>query len=176
MRVIEGRRDTPEEGSYTNKLLEGGDNRILKKIGEESAEFVMACKDNDADEIAGDRRHPVPHASRTRLSRSELEESAGGAGGPSGNHGVTEAANRQDLSHTSWCETLVSSKPASRLTAPLKPCWFRSTIRAPGNHWLRISPEDRRLTPPMARSSLSSLELDGGKTTELCHRLERLHS
>ena len=54
MRVIEGRRDAPEEGSYTNKLLEGGDNRILKKIGEESAEFVMACKDNNADDIAGE--------------------------------------------------------------------------------------------------------------------------
>ena len=53
-RVIEGRRDTPEEGSYTNKLLEGGDNRILKKIGEESAEFVMACKDDNPEEIAGE--------------------------------------------------------------------------------------------------------------------------
>ena len=54
MRVIEGRRDRPEPGSYTNKLLEGGDNRILKKIGEESAEFVMACKDGKAEEIAGE--------------------------------------------------------------------------------------------------------------------------
>jgi phosphoribosyl-AMP cyclohydrolase / phosphoribosyl-ATP pyrophosphohydrolase len=54
MRVIEGRRDLPEPGSYTNKLLEGGDNRILKKIGEESAEFVMACKDDNAEEIAGE--------------------------------------------------------------------------------------------------------------------------
>jgi phosphoribosyl-ATP pyrophosphohydrolase/phosphoribosyl-AMP cyclohydrolase len=54
MRVIEGRRDQPESGSYTNKLLEGGDNRILKKIGEESAEFVMACKDGNAAEIAGE--------------------------------------------------------------------------------------------------------------------------
>ncbi len=54
MRVIEGRRDSPELGSYTNKLLEGGDNRILKKIGEESAEFVMACKDGNAAEIAGE--------------------------------------------------------------------------------------------------------------------------
>ena len=48
MRVIEGRRDLPEPGSYTHKLLEGGDNRILKTIGEESAEFVMACKDDNA--------------------------------------------------------------------------------------------------------------------------------
>ncbi len=54
MRVIEARRDQPEPGSYTNKLLDGGDNRILKKIGEESAEFVMACKDNSPEEIAGE--------------------------------------------------------------------------------------------------------------------------
>ena len=53
-RVIEHRRDHPEPGSYTNRLLEGGDNRILKKIGEESAEFVMACKDHDAEAIAGE--------------------------------------------------------------------------------------------------------------------------
>ena len=53
-RVIEGRRDRPEPGSYTNRLLAGGDNRILKKIGEESAEFVMACKDDNAAEIAGE--------------------------------------------------------------------------------------------------------------------------
>lgn len=54
MRVIEDRRENPEEGSYTNKLLDGGDNRILKKIGEESAEFVMACKDDNPEEIAGE--------------------------------------------------------------------------------------------------------------------------
>jgi phosphoribosyl-ATP pyrophosphohydrolase/phosphoribosyl-AMP cyclohydrolase len=53
-RVIQGRRARPEPGSYTNRLLEGGDNRILKKIGEESAEFVMACKDGNPDEIAGE--------------------------------------------------------------------------------------------------------------------------
>ena len=52
--VIEGRRRHPEPGSYTNRLLEGGDNRILKKIGEESAEFVMACKDDKPEEIAGE--------------------------------------------------------------------------------------------------------------------------
>jgi phosphoribosyl-ATP pyrophosphohydrolase/phosphoribosyl-AMP cyclohydrolase len=52
MRVIEGRRQQPEPGSYTNRLLEGGDNRILKKIGEEATEFVMACKDDDPQDIA----------------------------------------------------------------------------------------------------------------------------
>ncbi len=52
--VIEHRRDHPNETSYTCKLLAGGDNKILKKIGEESAEVVMACKDDVKEEIAGE--------------------------------------------------------------------------------------------------------------------------
>ncbi|MGB7564211.1 MAG: bifunctional phosphoribosyl-AMP cyclohydrolase/phosphoribosyl-ATP diphosphatase HisIE [Prochlorococcaceae cyanobacterium] len=60
-RVIEGRRDRPEPGSYTNQLLEGGDNRILKKIGEESVEFVMACKDENAEEIASEAADLIFH-------------------------------------------------------------------------------------------------------------------
>jgi phosphoribosyl-AMP cyclohydrolase / phosphoribosyl-ATP pyrophosphohydrolase len=45
--VVRDRRDHPTETSYTCKLFAGGDNKILKKIGEESAEVVMACKDDD---------------------------------------------------------------------------------------------------------------------------------
>jgi phosphoribosyl-ATP pyrophosphohydrolase/phosphoribosyl-AMP cyclohydrolase len=52
--VIRARRDNPVEDSYTCKLFAGGDNKILKKIGEESAEVVMACKDDDKDAIAGE--------------------------------------------------------------------------------------------------------------------------
>ena len=52
--VICGRRDDPNETSYTCKLLAGGDNQILKKIGEETAEVVMAFKDDDKDAIAGE--------------------------------------------------------------------------------------------------------------------------
>ncbi|MBW4674540.1 MAG: bifunctional phosphoribosyl-AMP cyclohydrolase/phosphoribosyl-ATP diphosphatase HisIE [Desmonostoc geniculatum HA4340-LM1] len=48
------RRDNPIESSYTCKLLAGGDNKILKKIGEETAEVVMAFKDDEADAIAGE--------------------------------------------------------------------------------------------------------------------------
>jgi phosphoribosyl-AMP cyclohydrolase / phosphoribosyl-ATP pyrophosphohydrolase len=48
------RRDNPREGSYTQSLFAGGDNKILKKIGEEAAEVVMACKDDDPDQIAGE--------------------------------------------------------------------------------------------------------------------------
>ena len=51
-RVIESRKSNPEEGSYTNSLLKEGDNKILKKIGEETAEFIMACKDKNLISIA----------------------------------------------------------------------------------------------------------------------------
>ena len=59
--MICGRKLNPEEGSYTNKLLKGGDNSILKKIGEEGAEFVMACKDDNAQEIAGEAADLIFH-------------------------------------------------------------------------------------------------------------------
>ncbi|PHJ63089.1 imidazole glycerol phosphate synthase [Nostoc linckia z18] len=52
--VICDRRDRPIESSYTCKLLAGGDNKILKKIGEESAEVVMAFKDDEPEAIAGE--------------------------------------------------------------------------------------------------------------------------
>ncbi|MEM8504250.1 MAG: bifunctional phosphoribosyl-AMP cyclohydrolase/phosphoribosyl-ATP diphosphatase HisIE [Cyanobacteria bacterium P01_D01_bin.1] len=52
--VIRDRKQNPRPGSYTNKLFEGGDNKILQKIGEEAVEVVMACKDDEPDEIAGE--------------------------------------------------------------------------------------------------------------------------
>lgn len=52
--VICNRRDRPQVESYTCKLIAGGDNKILKKIGEEAAEVVMACKDDDPSDIASE--------------------------------------------------------------------------------------------------------------------------
>ena len=53
-KVIRDRVSHPIADSYTCKLLAGGDNKILKKIGEESAEVVMACKDDDPEAIASE--------------------------------------------------------------------------------------------------------------------------
>ncbi|BAQ64933.1 bifunctional phosphoribosyl-AMP cyclohydrolase/phosphoribosyl-ATP diphosphatase HisIE [Geminocystis sp. NIES-3709] len=53
-KLICDRKEHPVESSYTCKLYEGGDNKILKKIGEEAAEVVMACKDDNPEEIAGE--------------------------------------------------------------------------------------------------------------------------
>lgn len=52
--VICDRRDQPVESSYTCQLFKAGDNKILKKLGEETVEVVMACKDDQPDAIAGE--------------------------------------------------------------------------------------------------------------------------
>ena len=49
--VIEGRKNNPKEGSYVNSLFEGGLDRILKKIGEESGETIIAAKNKDKKEL-----------------------------------------------------------------------------------------------------------------------------
>jgi phosphoribosyl-AMP cyclohydrolase / phosphoribosyl-ATP pyrophosphohydrolase len=60
--VVCDRRDHPNPESYTCKLFAGGDNKILKKIGEEAAEVVMACKDDDPEAIAGEVADLFYHA------------------------------------------------------------------------------------------------------------------
>lgn len=50
MKLIEGRKTDKQEGSYTTYLFEKGLDKILKKIGEESTEVIIAAKDNDKRE------------------------------------------------------------------------------------------------------------------------------
>lgn len=50
MELIRGRKTNPQEGSYTTYLFQKGMDKILKKIGEESTEVIIAAKDNDPKE------------------------------------------------------------------------------------------------------------------------------
>jgi len=50
MQLIEGRKKSMQEGSYTSYLFEKGIDKILKKIGEESTEVIIAAKANDNKE------------------------------------------------------------------------------------------------------------------------------
>ena len=50
MKVIEGRKIEKKEGSYTTYLFEKGIDKILKKVGEESTEVIIAGKANDKAE------------------------------------------------------------------------------------------------------------------------------
>ena len=48
--LIEGRKTDPKEGSYTSYLFDKGIDKILKKVGEECTEVVIAAKGGDRDE------------------------------------------------------------------------------------------------------------------------------
>jgi phosphoribosyl-ATP pyrophosphohydrolase/phosphoribosyl-AMP cyclohydrolase len=48
---IAARKRSPKDGSYTNYLFDQGYDNILKKLGEECTEIVIAAKNPDADEI-----------------------------------------------------------------------------------------------------------------------------
>ena len=50
------------EGSYTAKLFEGGRDRILKKIGEESGEVIIAAKNQNVDELRWELADLLFHA------------------------------------------------------------------------------------------------------------------
>lgn len=50
MKVIEGRKLEKKEGSYTTYLFEKGIDKILKKVGEECTEVIIAGKANDKAE------------------------------------------------------------------------------------------------------------------------------
>ena len=49
--VILDRKEHPKEGSYTNYLFDKGIDKILKKLGEEAAEIIIAAKNPDPEEI-----------------------------------------------------------------------------------------------------------------------------
>ena len=50
MEMLRGRKETPKEGSYTSYLFDKGLDKILKKVGEESTEVIIAGKAEDKAE------------------------------------------------------------------------------------------------------------------------------
>lgn len=48
---IKNRKENPAPGSYTTYLFEEGIDKILKKVGEESAEVIIGAKNNDRQEV-----------------------------------------------------------------------------------------------------------------------------
>ncbi|MBK5244012.1 MAG: bifunctional phosphoribosyl-AMP cyclohydrolase/phosphoribosyl-ATP diphosphatase HisIE [Eubacteriaceae bacterium] len=59
--LIADRKINPVEGSYTNYLFEKGVDKICKKIGEESAETIIAAKNNDPQELASEASDLIYH-------------------------------------------------------------------------------------------------------------------
>ncbi|MDD3212741.1 MAG: bifunctional phosphoribosyl-AMP cyclohydrolase/phosphoribosyl-ATP diphosphatase HisIE [Eubacteriales bacterium] len=50
MALIEGRKSNPQDGSYTTYLFQKGMDKILKKVGEESTEVIIAGAKGDKEE------------------------------------------------------------------------------------------------------------------------------
>lgn len=49
--VLEDRRGADPASSYTARLLAGGADAILRKVGEEAVELILAGRDGDADDV-----------------------------------------------------------------------------------------------------------------------------
>lgn len=62
MALIEGRRAQPVEGSYTTYLFEKGREKILKKVGEESTEVIIAGAKDDREETVYELADLTYHA------------------------------------------------------------------------------------------------------------------
>jgi phosphoribosyl-ATP pyrophosphohydrolase/phosphoribosyl-AMP cyclohydrolase len=60
--LIEGRKRVPVEGAYTSYLFEKGLDKILKKVGEETAEVIIAAKNPDKRELVYELSDLAYHA------------------------------------------------------------------------------------------------------------------
>lgn len=61
--VAKDRKVNPQPGSYTNYLFDKGEDKILKKVGEEAAEVVIAGKNRSVDEITYETADLLYHLS-----------------------------------------------------------------------------------------------------------------
>ncbi len=59
--IIAQRRAEMPEGSYTTYLFNEGQDKILKKVGEEVAETIIASKNNNRDELIHEASDLVYH-------------------------------------------------------------------------------------------------------------------
>ncbi|MGM9940390.1 MAG: phosphoribosyl-ATP diphosphatase [Bulleidia sp.] len=55
------RKNNPEEGSYTTYLYEKGLEKILKKVGEESTEVIIAAMSDSKEELIGEINDLIYH-------------------------------------------------------------------------------------------------------------------
>ena len=62
-KTILERKNNPKEGSYTNYLFNKGIDKILKKVGEEATETIIAAKSNNKEEIVYEVADLIYHLS-----------------------------------------------------------------------------------------------------------------
>ena len=77
-KVIEDRQDNPTENSYTAKLISMGEDEIIKKIGEEAMEVIIASKSQGnqrlIEEISDLYYHTLVLLAYKNLSPTHIQE------------------------------------------------------------------------------------------------------
>jgi len=76
-RIVSERRREMPEGSYTTYLFEKGLNKILKKVGEESAETIIAAKDGDDEALKAETADLLYHLIVMLVERGVTLEDVG---------------------------------------------------------------------------------------------------
>ncbi len=98
--VIAGRREQPEEGSYTAYLFEKGLDKILKKVGEECAEVIIAAKNGQNTETVGELADLTYHLlvlmNQQGIALSEVEAVLADRAKKSGNLKKPRAAQKSE--------------------------------------------------------------------------------
>lgn len=75
--IIEERKETRPEGSYTTYLFDSGVDKILKKVGEEASETIVAAKNPGSSELVSETSDLVYHLLVLLVERGiRLEEIA----------------------------------------------------------------------------------------------------
>lgn len=77
-KIILDRKEKPFEGSYTNYLFDKGIDKILKKVGEESTETIVAAKNDSREDFIGEvcdlTYHMLVLLAQKGVSLEEIEE------------------------------------------------------------------------------------------------------
>jgi phosphoribosyl-ATP pyrophosphohydrolase len=75
--IIEDRKKNPREGSYTNRLLQQGNERVAQKVGEEAVEVVIAGVSQSRERLIGESADLLYHLlvllAQRGISLSEVE-------------------------------------------------------------------------------------------------------
>ncbi len=95
-RIIQQRRQADPAQSYVAKLLQGGRDRVLKKVGEEATEFLLACKNPEPQPVLAEGADLLFHFLVALTERNlQLEQVLAELQRREGVSGIAEKAARQ---------------------------------------------------------------------------------
>lgn len=96
-KIVQERAANPQEGSYTNYLLNKGIDKICKKLGEEATETVIAAKNNNKEELIGECADVLYHLlvlmQVQGVTPVDVEQELEKRFGKGGYHGRTDKPN-----------------------------------------------------------------------------------